>query len=122
MRYLILAKAVAAIHLLFSAFAVTGAFVVPFFPYLLWPHLVAVAWSVGTLAFDWGCPLTPWEKRLTERAGRDAYAEGFLQHYIFRTQRSPADSRRMHIYMAIALLLFNAAIYTIRILRAGPQG
>ncbi len=122
MRYLILAKAVAAIHFLFSVFAVGGAFIVPVFPHLLWPHLVAVVWSVGTLAFDWGCPLTPWEKRLTERAGRDAYAEGFLQHYIFRAQRSPADSRRMHVYMAIALLVFNVAVYAIRFFRSGTQG
>lgn len=101
-------------HLLFSAFAVTGAFLVPVYPWLFWPHVIAVVWSVGTLAFDWGCPLTPWEKQLTMRAGREAYSEGFLQHYILRTNHSPSDSRRVHIIMAIVLLLFNAGIYAVR--------
>lgn len=102
--------------MLFSLFAAAGAFLVPSHPWVMWPHLIAVAWSVGTLALDWGCPLTPWEKQLTLRSGRDAYAEGFLQHYFLRAVSSGSNSRRDHVVTAVVLLLFNAAVYAFWVL------
>jgi len=111
MRYLFFARIVAAFHIAYALFAAFGGLLVPRFPLVMWPHLVALVWAFGTLTLDWGCPVTPLEKSLRERAGATSYEEGFVQHYILRTHYSRAGARRIHTLLAIALLLFNVLVY-----------
>jgi Protein of Unknown function (DUF2784) len=111
MPYLFFARLVAASHLAYALFAAFGGLLVQRFPLIMWPHLAALVWAVGTLALDWGCPVTPWEKSLRERAGATSYEEGFVQHYILRTHYSRSGARRIHILLAIVLLLFNIFVY-----------
>lgn len=47
------------------------------------PHLVAVAWGITVVVMQWRCPLTRLERALSDRAGRPAYRESFLDHYVF---------------------------------------
>lgn len=113
--YLALARLVAAFHGAYSVYAMLGGFLARRFPALLWPHIAAAAWAFGTLAFDWGCPVTPLEKLLRERAGTSSYEEGFVQHYFTRTTLSPKDARRLHVLLALALLVVNAFAYRSRL-------
>ncbi len=109
--YLVLAKLVALGHIAFAAFAILGGFLVARYVWLFWPHMLAFAWSFATLAFDWGCPVTPLEKSLLQRAGAPSYREGFVQHYLTRTTYSQQQSRRLHILLSAALVLANELIY-----------
>ncbi len=111
LAYLLLAKLVAFGHTAFSVFALFGGLLVARFGWVFWPHMVAFAWAFGTLAFDWGCPVTPFEKSLLERAGAPVYQEGFVQHYLTRTALSEDRARQLHVLLAIALGLANLLIY-----------
>jgi hypothetical protein len=112
MSYLWRARLVAAAHMAFSVFAVFGGLMIRVFPVLLWPHVAAVLWGAGTLAFDWSCPLTPLEKRLRVQAGIPSYDTGFVQHYFLRTRHSPRQAQRVHALLALALLSFNVLVYS----------
>lgn len=77
-------------------------------------HILCVAWAGGTLGFDWGCPLTPWEKSLWKRGGREPYSAGFLTRYVIRREVStPQDNRRMHERMAMKVVGWNVLLYTL---------
>jgi hypothetical protein len=107
----LLARAVATTHVAYVAFVVFGSLLVLRWPTLLWVHLVAVAWSFATLAFDLRCPLTPWEKALWIRGGIDPYPEGFLQHHVLRTRFAAEHSRRNHALLGLFVVVLNATIY-----------
>ena len=111
MSWSLAARTVAAVHVAYVAFVMLGSLVVLVVPWLLWVHLLAVAWAVATMCFDLACPLTPWEKSFWRRAGREPYEEGFLQHHVLRTRFDPANARRNHILLGIGALAVNLAIY-----------
>ncbi len=111
MMYRTLARAVAALHLTFVLFVVLGSLLVLRWPALLWIHLLGVVWAAATLAFDLGCPLTPWEKALWRRGDREPYAEGFLQHYVMRSFVSAEHSRRNHVVLGVGVLVLNVVVY-----------
>lgn len=113
--YLYLARIVAVLHIAFAIFALFGGFVTSRAPALLWPHLASAAWAFGTLAFDWGCPVTPLEKYLRGRAGTASYDGGFVQHYLTRTAYSGKRSQRLHALLALMLLAINLFAYRARL-------
>jgi hypothetical protein len=113
MMYRALARVVAALHVAFVLFVMLGSLLVLRWPALLWLHLLSVVWAATTLAFDLGCPLTPWEKSLWRRGGRAPYSEGFLQHHVLRTLASPEHSRRNHIAIGVGVLVLNVTVYLI---------
>ncbi len=113
-RYHLLANIVAVLHFAFVAFALAGGFFVRDRPILRALHILAVAWSFCTLAFDWGCPLTPMEKRFRATAGAPAFEEGFIQHYILRTSYTEQKSRAIHIFLAVVIVAINVLIYKTR--------
>ncbi|MBA3646436.1 MAG: DUF2784 domain-containing protein [Gemmatimonadaceae bacterium] len=106
-----LARAVATAHGLFAVFAVFGGFLIARLPWVIWPHVAAVLWTLGTLALDWGCPLTPLEKSLRSRAGAPSFDVGFVQHYIMRTDYTRTAARRLHVLLAIVVFTFNIFVY-----------
>ena len=77
-----LADGVVVLHFLFVIYVAVGGFLVWRWPRAVYPHLAALAWSVGIVTFHYDCPLTPLEKYLRERGGGQAYAGGFIDHYI----------------------------------------
>ena len=105
MIHRLLARLILAVHVAYVAFVLFGSFLV-----FRWPAMVV--WAFATLAFDLGCPLTPWEKTLLRRGGIEPYPEGFLQHHILRTSFAPEDSRRNHTIVGLVVLALNAAVYS----------
>lgn len=77
-----LADLVVIVHLIFILFVVTGGFFLPRWPWLIWPHLPAVAWG-AYIEFSGGiCPLTPLENHLRALAGASGYSGGFVEHHL----------------------------------------
>ena len=106
-----LARAVAAAHVAYVVFVVLGSVLVLIWPGLLWIHLLAVVWAGLTLMFDFGCPLTPWEKRFWLKGGVEPYEEGFLQHHVLRARFKPGTERRNHAILGAFAIALNAVIY-----------
>jgi hypothetical protein len=80
--FTVAAETVVLIHLAWIVFVVTGAFWLRRHPRWKLVHLIAVIYSLGIEAFRWICPLTHLEQALWRRAGREAYEEAFLIHYV----------------------------------------
>ena len=118
MTWRIAARAVAAVHIAYVIFVLLGSLLVLAQPKLMWVHLAAVAWAGLTLIFDFGCPLTPWEKRFWKLGGVEPYPEGFLQHHVLRTRFAPSKERRNHALLGAAAILLNAAVYALLMARS----
>ena len=113
-----LARLILAVHVAYVAFVLFGSFLVFRWPSMVYLHLAAVVWAFATLAFDLGCPLTPWEKALLRRGGVEPYPEGFLQHHILRTRFAPEHSRRNHVIVGLVVVALNAVVYSAAFLAA----
>jgi hypothetical protein len=106
-----LARLMAAIHGGYVLFVLLGSLLVLRWPALIWVHAAAVLWAFLTLAFDMGCPLTPWEKAALKRGGVEPYPEGFVQHYLLRSRFSADHSRAVHASLGVLVLVFNITVY-----------
>ncbi len=82
MPYRILADTVVIVHFSFIVFVAVGALLAWRWPGLVSAHAVALAWGVGTVIIGFPCPLTALEKGLRSLAGDQAYAGGFIDHYL----------------------------------------
>lgn len=82
MLYRILADAVMVAHLAFILFVAVGALLAWRWPWLVWAHLPALAWGVGTIVIGFECPLTTAEKALRRLAGGEGYDGGFVDRYL----------------------------------------
>ena len=112
-----LARLVIALHMGYVVFVILGSSLVLRWPMVIWVHAAAVVWAFLTLAFDMGCPLTPWEKALWKRGGVEPYPEGFVQHHILRTRFAEEHSRIIHIGLGTLALILNLAVYAIYLMR-----
>ena len=84
MLYEIAANLIAVIHLAFLAFVIFGAFWGRSSRFWRYLHLGCMVYGVLIEVFYWPCPLTFLEQDLREKAGRGAYAEPFIAHYLNR--------------------------------------
>ena len=82
MLYRVLADAVVVVHLGFIMFVAAGALLAWRWPALVWLHLPALVWGVGTIAIGFPCPLTAIEKGLRRLAGAGGYEGGFVDRYV----------------------------------------
>jgi len=82
MLYGILADAVTVAHLGFILFVAAGALLALRWPWLVWAHIPALAWGMGTVLIGFTCPLTHLELALRRRAGEQSYDGGFVDHYL----------------------------------------
>ena len=76
------ADAVVVVHLVFILFVAVGALVAWRWPSLVWLHVPALAWGVGTVTVGLACPLTTLEKRLRRTGDGDVYTGGFVDRYV----------------------------------------
>ncbi len=113
-----LARLMVMLHVTYVAFVVFGSLLLFRWPGLMWVHLAAVVWAFGTLVFNLGCPLTPWEKTFWKRGGVEPYPEGFLQHHVLRTRFAAEHSRRYHILIGLVVTGVNLAVYSMILLRS----
>jgi hypothetical protein len=110
--YRLLAALVAILHIGYALFVAVGAFIVLKYPSILWLHLVCVAWACGTTIMDLGCPVTPLEKRLWAKGGREPYETGFINKYILRSNASGTKSHTNHIILGVVMGIWNIALYS----------
>jgi hypothetical protein len=82
MSYRLAADIVVLVHFAFVVFVVIGGVFALRWPRILWLHVPAVLYSIWIIAFSITCPLTPIERDLRERGGRDRYEESFIERYV----------------------------------------
>jgi Protein of Unknown function (DUF2784) len=106
-----LADAVLLLHGAFLLFVAGGGLMVLRRPRLAWIHLPAVAWGALVELTGWICPLTPLENALRRRAGAQAYAGDFIEHYLLRLLYPEGLSRPAQLVLGTLALAVNAVIY-----------
>ena len=79
---LIAAKLVMVVHMGFLAYLVLGGFLALRRFALLWPSIVATAYSIWVTLADRACPLTALEKWLLQSGGATPYEGSFIAHYL----------------------------------------
>jgi hypothetical protein len=80
--YRVLADAVVVVHFAFVVFLVVGGLLAFRWPRILRVHVPSVMWGALIVTFSITCPLTPLERNLRVRAGRDRYDESFIERYV----------------------------------------
>lgn len=111
MPYLLGADLVVLVHFAFVVFVALGGLLVWRWRRLAWAHLPAATWGALIEFTGIVCPLTPLEKWLRLRAGGEAYAGGFIQHYIVPLLYPPGLTRRGQIVLGCLLVVLNLALY-----------
>lgn len=111
MLYTIAADIVAIVHLLFIVFALLGGFLLLAGKKWGLLHVPAVIWAALIEFRGWRCPLTPIENWLRQRGGREAYHEGFVEHYLLPILYPPGLTRRVQVTLGIAVVAVNLFIY-----------
>lgn len=104
MPYAFLAKAVVVVHFGFVVFVAVGGFVAWRYPLVLAAHVPAVGWALGIITVGWPCPLTGVENDLRERAGSQAYEEGFVDRYLTGILYPTEYERLMQGLVAVSVI------------------
>jgi len=119
MLYRVLADLTLGAHLLFIVYVLAGGLLAYRNRWLAAPHLACVAWGLYVeLAPGAVCPLTPLENRLLVRAGREGYADGFIEHYLLPILYPEALTREAQWVLAGLAVLVNALVYGVALQRA----
>ncbi|NML15968.1 DUF2784 domain-containing protein [Azohydromonas sp. G-1-1-14] len=105
------ADGVVLLHLLFIAFVVAGAALLPRWPRLVWLHGPALLWGIWVEAAGAACPLTPLENRLRALAGAQGYAGGFVEHYLLPLLYPAGLTRGTQGALALLVVLVNLLLY-----------
>jgi Protein of Unknown function (DUF2784) len=71
-----------AIHLVWLALVIFGAFWTRGRPVWSGLHILALLWGIAVEAGPWPCPLTLAEQYFEARIGQPMYQGGFLLHYL----------------------------------------
>ena len=111
MVYRILADAVLLVHLGFVLFVVFGGWLVLRWRRAAWLHVPAAVWGAFIEFAGWICPLTPLENRLRQLAGEQAYAGGFIEHYVVSILYPGELTDLVRIGLGLFVIVINAAIY-----------
>ena len=122
MFYRLLADAVVLLHFAFVVFVALGGLLVLRSWRFAWLHLPAAAWGVFVEFYLHYCPLTPLENWLRARGGGDAYAGGFIAHYVSLVIYPPGLSPAMQAALGVLLVAGNILVYGIAWRRRRPAG
>jgi hypothetical protein len=82
MLYGLLADLVVIVHLGFILFVAAGGLLAWRWPRISVVHLPTVVYAAAIVTVGFDCPLTPLEKYFRRLAGEQAYAGGFVNHYL----------------------------------------
>lgn len=105
------ADALVLLHLLFIAFVMGGAALLPRWPRLVWLHVPALLWAVYVETADAACPLTPLENRMRALAGTQGYGGGFIEHYLLPLLYPAELTRELQWLLALLVVAVNALLY-----------
>jgi hypothetical protein len=114
--YRVLADAVVVVHFAFVVFLVVGGLLALRWPKVLWVHVPSVLWGAFIVAFSITCPLTPLERDLRARAGRERYEESFVERYV-EGILYPGDMLRHAQAVAAAVVIGSWLALAVRHLR-----
>lgn len=107
--YRVLAVATATSHLAFSVLAVLGGFLAWWQPWILWPHLGALAWAVAGQIRPLPCPLTALENTARQRGRWPRLTPtGFIDHY-FTGVIYPRSWKGRMPFVALVVVLISWA-------------
>lgn len=96
------------LHLSFIIFVMTGGFLVLRWRWVIFLHLPAAVWGALIEFQGWFCPLTYLEKYFRQGGG---YQTGFIEHYILPLVYPSGLTRQLQIFLGIAVLVMNCAVY-----------
>lgn len=105
MFYRIVADAVVVLHLAFILFVAFGAVLAWRWPRLVWAHVPALAWGVGSVVIGFPCPLTGIEKDLRHLAGTEGYPGGFVDNYIENVVYPGEYTPLLHAVAAVIIVV-----------------
>ncbi|MBI2354235.1 MAG: DUF2784 domain-containing protein [Deltaproteobacteria bacterium] len=111
MRFAVLADLVLLVHALFVLFVVFGGVAVLRRRRLAWLHLPAALWGAAIELGGWACPLTFLENRFRRLGGEAGYSGSFIEQYLTPLIYPLGLTRRSQLYIGLAVLLINLAIY-----------
>jgi hypothetical protein len=111
MGYGTLAALVVIAHFAFLLFVIFGGLLAVRWRRAPWLHLPALAWGAFVEATGRVCPLTPLENHFRRLGGETDYLGSFIEHYLVRVMYPPGLTREAQVALALALTLWNVAIY-----------
>jgi hypothetical protein len=117
----VLADLLVLIHFAFVLFVAAGALLVLRWPRLAFAHLPAALWGAWIEFSGRICPLTPMEKSLRLRAGQDAYAGDFVDHYVLPILYPVGLTREAQLALGALVVAVNLVIYGILVRRLRRQ-
>jgi hypothetical protein len=113
MPYALFADLVLVLHAAFILFVVFGGLLVLRRRKLAWLHVPAAVWGIVIELRGWICPLTYLENDLRTAAGDNAYAVGFIEHYLAPLVYPAALTQEIQVGLGLGVLVINAVIYTL---------
>lgn len=116
-----LALAALLLHLLWLAWVALGWLLTRRRPLLRWLHIASLIYGILIEIFRWPCPLTLLEVEFARRAGRTAYREPFLVHYLEKIIY-PDLPEAVVTAGAVAVCAGILLIYAWRYARRGESG
>jgi hypothetical protein len=111
MLYRLSAEAVLLLHLCFIGFVLFGALLTARWRWIAAIHLPSVAWACFVELSGRVRPLTYAENYLWIRAGRAAYSEDFIQHYLVPLIYPTGLTPSLQLVLAVVVVLVNVLIY-----------
>jgi hypothetical protein len=111
MFYRVSAEAVLLLHFCFIVFVLFGALLTARWRSIAAIHLPSVAWACFVELSGRVCPLTYLENYLWQRAGRAAYSQDFIQHYLMPIVYPAGLPARIQWVLADVVVLMNGLIY-----------
>ena len=105
-----LADLVMVVHAAFVLFVALGGFLAAWRLKVAWAHVPCALYGAGIEFFGWTCPLTPLEAGLRRAAGQAGYTGSFIEHYVGGLLY-PANWGQIHLWLGVAVVVGNAAIY-----------
>ncbi len=107
----LLADLVLVIHFALVLFAIFGALLVLWRPWVAWLHVPYVGWASAVNLVPFTCPLTPLEVALRRAAGDAGYEGGFVDHYLTPIVYPDGMSEPVALTAGVAVLVWNAFLY-----------
>jgi len=109
--YILGARVILLLHLLFILYAVLGALLLPYRSWTVWTHLPAAIWASGISFLGWICPLTPLEKWFLNQARYPAYDGSFIEYYLLNIIYPGDLTRTLQVGLGLFILTVNVLFY-----------